>query len=209
MRSRVRAVVRDSAGTFVTDGQIDDWINEAYLDIVARERLLVAESSSTMGSAGTSVANGTVDFPADFISPLSLRLGTDDVEFVDDVTFWNRQDDASTPVNTLGRVFNDKIELYPKPTSGTAFRLRYVRKPTALSSGSDAPAIGEEYHRKLVDYAKAQALLKEGRELGVADRYRADYERDLAPLNPRSRMTPGPLTMRRELSVWDTEGRHI
>lgn len=209
MRARVFAVVEDSSQSYVTQGEVDDWLNEAYLDIVARLKLLTTEQSSTMGSAGTSVANGTIDLATDAISVLSVRLGTDDARFVDDELFWSYEDEGGVPENTFFRVFNDKIELYPKPSDGQAFRVRYVKKPTALSLGTDSPAIQEELQKKMVRYAQAHARLKEGHE-GQSDRYMAMYEDGLPPLTPRNRMTPGPLVMQVAGGPWDTsEARHL
>lgn len=125
------------------------------------------------------------------------------MKFVDDDLWWAYSDDAADPEVTLGRVFNETIELYPTPEVGTAYKIRYVKKPTALSAGGDAPAIPEELHKKLVFYATSRGKLKEGQE-GMSDRYMAMYEEGLAPLNSRSRVVPGPLTITMERGPFDT-----
>lgn len=209
LRSRVRTVVEDSSGAYVTEGEIDDWLNEAQLDLAARLKLLQAELSSTMGAAGTSVANGTIDLPSGFVSAISLRFSTSDVEFVDDDYFWGASDESGSLSNPIARVFNDKIEIYPAAESGTAFKLRYTKKPTDLSAGADIPALPEELHKKMVRYAQAHARLKEGYE-GQHDRYMAMYEQGLPPLNPRSRTIPGPMVMTMAPGPWDVaESRHL
>lgn len=202
LRSRVRALLEDSAGNYIVDGEIDDWLNEAYLDISARERLLHAETSGT--TSGNSIA-----LPSTFVSVISLRLGTTDVHFVDDDLWWAYSDEAADPDTTLGRVFNETIELYPTPTTGTAYKIRYVKKPTALSAGADVPAIPEELHKKLVFYATSRGKLKEGQE-GMSDRYLAMYEEGLSPLNSRSRVVPGPFNITMQAGPFDTsESAHI
>lgn len=194
IRSRIRAVARDSSNTFHTDPIIDDLVNEAYLDLVARLGLIHSEQSKNMGDSGTSVANGTIDLPTDYIRVLTLRLGDDDVQFVDDEVFWSHYDVGSSPSNTLGRVFNDKIEMYPLPASGQATKLRYIKKPTALSAGADSPSIPEELQSKIVDYARAHVKYKEG-EFGAGDRYLAMYEDNLPPLPHLQRRLPGPIVL--------------
>lgn len=198
----MRALLEDSSGTYIADGELEDWINEAYLDIAARERLLTAETSGT--TSGNSIA-----LPDTFVSVITLRLGTTDVQFVDDDTWWAYSDQASSPDTTLGRVFNETIELYPTPSTGTAYKIRYVKKPTALSAGADVPAIPEELHKKLVFYAVSRGKLKEGQE-GMSDRYMAMYEEGLASLNSRSRVVPGPLFITMSGGPFDTiDSTHI
>lgn len=199
--TRVRDIIEDSGGTFITDAEITRYLNEGMLDLAARLRLLQAESSGT--TSGSSIS-----LPADFVAAISLRLGTDDVEFVDDDTFWMSSDDGTTPVRTLGRVFNDTIELYPTPSTGTAYKLRYSKKPTALATGTDTPALPEELHRKLVFYAASLVRLKEEAE-GHADRYMAMYEDGLPALSPRERIIPGPITLSFVAGPFDNPNEHV
>lgn len=208
--SRVRNSLEDSAGGYITDGEITDWLNEAYLDIAARQGLLQATLSTTMGAAGTSVANGTIDLPDDFLVIIGLRLGGDtNTRLVDDNEFWAHYDDGASPIDTLYRVYNDKIELYPAPTSGTEVSLRYTRKPVPLSAGSDEPAIPEPEHKRMVRYAQAHGMRKEERE-GLSDRYLAEYEEGLPALNSRARMLPGPFTLSFVPGPFDrVDSRHI
>lgn len=208
--SRVRNSIEDSAGNYITDGEITDWLNEAYLDIAARQGFLQATLSTTMGAAGTSVANGTIDLPSDFLVLSNLRLGTETrTRLVDDDEFYANYDEDTVPTETLYRIFNDKIELYPRPDTGTAVTLRYSRKPTALSAGADVPAIPETEHKRMVRYAQAHAMRKEERE-GLSDRYLAEYEEGLPALNSRSRMLPGPFTLTMPAGPFDlTDAKHI
>lgn len=193
--SRVRNSIEDSDGGYISDGEITDYLNEAYLDITARQGFLQTTLSTTMGAAGTSVANGTIDLPTDFIALHNLRLGTETrTRLVDDDEFYLNYDEDTVPTETLYRIFNDKIELYPRPASGTAVVLRYSKKPTALSAGADVPAIPETEHKRMVRYAQAHAYRKEERE-GLSDRALAEYEEGLPALNSRARMLPGPFTL--------------
>lgn len=204
MIANVRYTVEDSAGTYVTDAEITQYLNDAALDLNARLKVLTKETSSTV-----STSDGTIALPTDFISPITLRLGTDDVEWVADDVFWYASDNALSVSPTYGRIFNEFIETYPAAANGTAYKLRYVKKPTALSAGADVSAIPEEHHKRMVDFARARARLKEGYE-GQSDRYMAMYEDGLPAMTPRNRVIPGPLTITMEGGPFDRiDSAHI
>lgn len=206
IRSRVRSVVRDTAGAFITDAEITEWTNEAQLDLVARMELLQKQA------AGVTAGN-TIALPADLLDVISLRLGTADgnVAFVDTDTWFDFSDAGATPPKTLGRPFGNNLELYPTPTTGTAYSLRYVVKPAPLVNDSDTPEIPEELHVRLVNYDRAHAKIKAA-ELQEGNTYMALYEAGL-PSSPRGkrRQFPGPLSLAPVPGVIDEdpEARHI
>lgn len=133
--------------------------------------------------------------PADCVQVLSLRLGSDDVEFVDDAT-WNAYSDATGYTShTLGRVFGSTIELYPTPSAGTSYAIRYAYVPLALAQPEDEPEIAANLQPRLVQYTLAMCKYKEG-EPGEGDRYLSLYEAGL-PAPPLGSLTqrPGPLSI--------------
>jgi hypothetical protein len=205
IRSRVRSVVRDTAGVFITDPEITEWANEALLDLVARLRLLQDQA------AGVTAGN-TIALPADLLEVSGLRLGAagDDVAFVDTDTWFDYSDAGGTPPVTLGRVFGGTLELYPTPTTGTAYSLRYVVKPAVLTADSDTPEIPEELHVRLANYARAHAKYKAA-ELNEGNTYMALYEANL-PSSPRGRRRqfPGSLSLTPIGNTFDDdpEARH-
>jgi hypothetical protein len=204
LREAVYLQLRDSAQEFVTPEQVDAWINEGLRDLAQRWAGLYGEEAGV-------TTDGAVAIPDDLIRPMSLRLGTDDVNF--DVTqdeWFGMHDSSMMPVPTAGRVFGNSIELYPPPTDGTAFVLRYVRMPEALADEADVPELPLELHDKLVQFATARGLYKE-REDALADRYRQEYEHGLPRRTlgafrkaqpPTFRFEPGPFDL-------DPEARHI
>ena len=80
MQNDVYSVLRDSDRQFVVLADVKRWINQAYLDIVARLSLLVKRQDSVTSSTGE------VTLPADFIkleqfsvdSPLTCLIYTSD-----------------------------------------------------------------------------------------------------------------------------------
>lgn len=200
LRDRVRSNVRDSEGTFVTAIDIDTWLIEAMQDVSHRLKTVQAEI------AGSVLANGTIPVPGDFIEPRSLRLGSDDIEWVDDNIWWDHQDAGASPSHSIGRVFNNSIEVYPVPDGGTAYRLRYIRE---IKEAADLALLPNELHKKCVEYATAKARWKEGEQVD-GDRYLALYEQGLptAPLG-RDRVNPGPMSIHRAPGPFDVDGAHV
>lgn len=205
LRTRVRAVVRDDSGVFVTDANILAWLNEAQNDLA--NRLQVTKVSTTGTTSGNTIA-----LPAALVEPTSLRLGTEDeVVWVDDETWNPWYDSGDDPGYYLARVFGSNVEIYPTPDTGTAYALRYIGVPTDLSADADVVSLPQELQTKMVQYAQAEALFKEG-ELAKADRKKQDYEIGLppAPLG-RKRVQPGNIIIGFEPNSFDSdlEAQHL
>ncbi len=208
LKRRVYAVLRDSPKSFVKDADVEDLLNEAACDLAAR--LGVLQTTKTGTTSGSSIA-----FPAspEVARIVSLRLGSDDdVEFTDDEVFWSWSDGGDTPDHTLGRVWNETIELYPTPTTGTAYSLRYAHLPTAVMEGpEDIPELPTQLHPKLVHYARAHALYRCNEE-SKGDRFLALYEDGLPPVSTGVEASrPGPLSISLEPGPFDSDpdARHI
>lgn len=202
MQTRVRYVLRDSEAAFVSDAAITTWLNEAYLDLVARLRLNKAEVT------GTTAAGGTVSVPTGYIETISFSvLVSGDstqtmVRFVDDDVFDSWRLVGDTPDAIFARIFNGTLETYPTQAS-VSYTWRYVKKPTALTSASDEPTLPEELHIRLINYARAHAKFQEG-ELDEGDRYMAMYETGLpGPPLAGHREMPGPINLVPELNWYD------
>jgi hypothetical protein len=208
MRTKVRDVLRDSAAVDadrdIQDPEIDGWLNEAFLEIAHRTRDFRKEATGTWG------ATYQLAFPADFLYPLELRVGTDDVEFVDDQIFWDTKDDAVELAHPIGRVFGINLEVYPTPASGAAYTLRYVARPATLSADGNTPDIRQRWQVNAVRYAQAQALIAL-RDFDLADRYQALFEKGLPPIRVNEQIMPGPLSWAPALGPWDADedARHI
>lgn len=188
LTGKVRATLRDSEAAYITDNNIKDWLNEAYLDLNARLRLKQATVSSNTD------ANGNIAFPSDFVEMISLWINSEPVSIEGDETFlaW-KLDGQQIPPIQLVRVFNNQFETYPVVAT-TAYRLDYVARPTVLSGGSDTPSVlTEELTPRLVKYAISEAKRVEG-ELTEAGTYMGEYLEGL-PGRPRNmyRKQPGPL----------------
>jgi hypothetical protein len=207
MRGRVRTVVREDAGTFITDDDINNWLAEANIDLAARLELLTSVQTHTL----VPISGNEIPLPADWLKRRSLRLGTeDDVSFVDDDVFWSWVDSAGSPSSILAITQKNIIYLYPTPDAGTAYSLQYYRLPVAMSD-TQTSEMPESFHVKLVNYARAHAKFKDG-ELDEGNNYLALYEQGLPqPSQGTERTFPGPLSMRFSPGPFDLDpdAKHI
>lgn len=210
MIRRTRTPLRDPGASAVPDDDIVDWLNDAYVDLASRLEVLVRTKTGTTSGATLAIPDGSGTDPA-AVRILSLTLGTDDqVEFTDAATWQSHKDGGTSPPRTLGRLGNDgaSIELYPTPTTGTSYSMRYVWIPSGTGTGTkllddptDEPKLPKHLHRKMVIYAQAQGKLALG-EYYDHDRLMALYEQGLPPppvgkalifIGPDSILpTPGP-----------------
>jgi len=207
IQRRVYSHLRDAGKTFVLEEEVEDWINDAYIDLAARLRHLEMEKSDV--TDGTNAINFEA-FSPEVMEIQKLRLGTDTVEFVNTAVWDLWSDDGMVPDHTLGRVFDLKIQLYPTPANATAYKLRYAYLPSILIDLGDIPELPTHLHTKLVDYAIWKAKLKLG-EVEEAQGFFFEYERSLpAPPVGKIRLRPHPIRVTFEAGPYDTvDARHI
>src|SRR5512134_3714890 len=149
--ARVRSVMRDTSGDFMTDTDITAWRNGAIADIASRQQRI--ERAVTGTTSDNSIAlppsAGTETLTVDY---LSLGTEGDEVVFVDDEIWQSYVDAGASPVFTLGRIYNEIIYVYPTPAANTAYTLRCTSVPAQLSAGGDLHTLPLHMERKLVEY---------------------------------------------------------
>lgn len=199
--------LQDTSRAFIAEEDVQSWLNEAQLDAATRLRLLRGEKT------GTTTAS---TIPLSIVAPdvlteiQTLHIGGYEVLFVSDDEFDDYRDNGATPSVTIGRIFDGNIELYPAPTTGTAYVLRYVREPAAMVEHSDTSELPSQHHRKLVAFAASEALYQDG-NFTLADRKKAEYERGLPdPPTGLIRLQPGPFSLSFAGGPFDTEdAKHL
>lgn len=192
MRQRVYNLLRDSERNFISPDMIAAWLNMAQADICLRTRTM---TNATTGSGATTA----ISLPTDFIAGQSLTLtnteGTARVEFTSEDIFDSYQDANVVPPHTLARVWQGNIELFPTPIAGTTYSLRYAYIPADLANPDDVCTLPMGLQLKMVSYAVAQAKYAEA-EIDEADRYMAEYERELpAPNIGKEKYVVGPISL--------------
>lgn len=194
MQDRVRSVVRDTQGAFITDDDIEDWLNEAQSELAQRLGI-VQRQITNLTTGAAQITNGSLALPSDLIDVISLSLSSADggeIAIVDEGTFSSYVNAGATAPATLGRIFEGAIQIYPAPADNATYTLRYVRDlPNLTTSTEEAEgALPAELHGRMVHYARAQAMLK----VKEMDRFRVYYELFAEGLPPhplgRSRNTP-------------------
>lgn len=212
----VRSEVRDTDGEWITDIDIVRWLNHAKRDIAQRLKLIshtiVGTCTQTpyiiYPTAESYAQTGDTDGPL-LVEIQNLIIGSRSVvEWVDDTEFDKWKLNFVSPAGYYGRVWEDKIEVYPAPGATTAYTLRYYAQPNQYDPdafvGTEASGIPAEFDTKLVYYACFRAKLK-SEELGSADRYQAFYELGL-PAHPlgKQRVNPGPINIGFKKGPFDT-----
>jgi len=174
--------LRDTDQTFFTPTQVGNYLNEGYLDIASRLRLLRSEVTGTVGT------DGTIPFPADYVEFLSLTIGSLFLAEVSNQVFDSYSTTGDTPAATIYRFFGTNIETYPTTdTASASYTLRYAALPPKLDVASTTATftyLPGELDRRIVAYARAQCRYLDG-DTGEADRLMSTYERGL-PDEPRA-----------------------
>lgn len=191
-RTRVSSVIGLDTGVGTTELDLmDDWVNEAVIDLLTRTRCtvnfttmattadqwqyhldddIIAIKEMWRETSGTTSPVMTQVSPADI---LEYRRASA-VPASSYATYW-----AVEGANLL--------LLYPTPSEAYNLSLHYVPRPTALSDVSDDPSdstfgrIPTEYHPALESYALMKAAdYADDASSQQGDRYRRDYEQHIA-----------------------------
>jgi hypothetical protein len=188
VRERVYAYIADSARTFVTPTDVDLWVKEGIEDLSSRLRMAQDEATGT-------TSGGTIDIPADFLEPISLRVGSYYAMWVSNDTF-HSYSSATQDVDPIARVFNGQIEVYP--TTDAAYTLRY------WSLAGDMSLLRGNLKLRLVNYVVSRAKAKEG-DYRASEYFLGLYERGLpAPSDTTLNSQPIPDGITFQLGPFDT-----
>ncbi len=187
---KVYSGLREDLRSFVTKQAIVDFLNEGYMDLALRLRLVHKTD------AGTTTSTGTIPFPADYFETQNLEIGSLDLGEVSDGVFesWKVPGDFPGGV-TLFRYFGTNIETYPAAVS-TAYTHRYHARPPLLTADSDVfTYLPPELEQRLISYARGQCHYLQD-EPDIGDRYMGLYQTGL-PSVPRvsGRWGKGPRTL--------------
>ena len=200
LRRRVFAVVRDKSKRFITNDNVDDWINEAQQDLAIRQRVLPHVATDTF-------VGSSISLPTQAFEVLSLAIPADgerSADYVGDDDFNLYQRSGGSWPYSMFRVTGNEIEVYPSVDSVTTYSLHYLKAPAPLTELEHVSELPTELHPKLVRYAQAQACWME-REYAQGDRYWEMYQNGLsAHPQGRTRATPVPLSIVPEANYFES-----
>lgn len=196
-RNQVRTRLDESAAIFYQDSDLTSWINEAIEDICARAQIVQQLNVSTV------LVNGIAGYPlpSDMLMitraevqiagattplyPISRRLS--DIRFGTGATGTPQYYSIfGTPGQVTGA---DKavITVYPTPTAGGTLNLYYERVPALLANDGDISLIPPGWDRLVVQYAVAQALVK-NRDWDGSGKMQGQYEAGIKEMITNSRL---------------------
>ena len=189
--ANLRAAVATKLGldnsTAGDQGNIDNWVNEGYIDVLTRTRCATSTASLSLVSgtgdyalsACTSLS--ALDFQGLIFnnagSPVNYRRTTPEnvIRLRTDVS-------ASTASGVrffaiAGAPMQGQLMFYPNPGAADIVHTYYVAKPTALSASSDIPtAVPIQWHKAIELYACWQAAdYDDDKSTNIGQTYRQAY----------------------------------
>jgi hypothetical protein len=196
----------------VEDNEILDWLNEGITEVSWRTKSVRLEATGT-------TTNGEVPLPDRFLQNVYLKLsvaladGSYEVEFVENSKFQQFLDAASSLPHTIGRLYGGQVELYPHPADGTAWTWRYIAYGSQLVEGTDKTDIPFALQVRVVQFARAQALLAQGlpQDVQRAQQYIAQFAGGIPEAGAVFPMIePANFDLVPMAGPWDTaDARHI
>lgn len=203
--SRVLNPLRDAGQEFFPDAELIEYMNQAVVDLSARQRLF-------RSSAALVVASGHIDMTSDM---LQIRWAKDEdgieVSWMDESTFFEYQ--ANFPdwdsAQPLATVYSDAIWIHPTPADGDTFTVGYYGLPAVLTSDASTFPLRRIWEERVVRYIRSECWYKLG-EPGMADRERSFYEEGLRPSEAiTDHQVPGRMNFAREPNVFDAHPESI
>lgn len=175
LRTTIRKKLGETSEVFWADTDLNQWIEDAQLDIVwktrcKRQRSLATTIASTVRYTLSSLVSSCLRiFKCRIYNSSTTKWRVLELKNQDDLDRENSEwesADASTPMYYLYDVELDEFILYPKADSdhvGTSYLELYnCPKPTALVSDSLSPDLPTTLHPAVIEYVVATGLESRG-----------------------------------------------
>lgn len=156
---RVERQFGDESGSQVTTADITRWVNAAQLEIIRKNRILKA-SSTTASVSGQSQYTFT---SLNILNIEGLHYAGKPLtflSFIEAQDYINRYDPdgIQTDTPTMWYEFGTALYVYPVPSQdGDDITLFYVQYPTDVSSTTDSLAVPDQYFEAVCQYVLSQA----------------------------------------------------
>lgn len=196
LRTRVETRAQDAGNRVFSEAEIDGYINDAYMDVVAARFdwpfMETRRTQVTVSAGATSVA-----LPADVWHVAAVFNATDGVAMSpidgrNQARHLYPDPGAGAPI--LYRVLGANLEVYPAPTVATTIELDAFAPPAELTATAE-PAFPRQHHRILVSGALS-FLYEDDGNMEAAAGHRARFEQGIQRLAqdlfaPRQEGYPG------------------
>ncbi len=196
---------------------IDQWVNEAVVDILSRTSCKVLPGSFTLTAGSddytlpTAILSMIDAFTTSSSSDYELRHVTPQ-----DITRMRRNASNSSPARYFAVAGSNLLMVYPTPTLSDTVTLYYVPRPTALAASSDTPSeIPSEWHRVVTLYGLWRAADYDNQDMRTVDRYKREYEAGINMIRRSTtrkgshRLAPAMTPPRRRQSVSNDPARVV
>jgi len=165
LRTRVRRMADIEGSSFISDSELNDYINSSYAELY--DLLVSSNSEYFLSSTTSTVASGssTIPLPADFykLRALDFYVGgrwTD----LDHFSINERNQDStlsSTGAAVRYRLQGSTLKLIPSDNAGGQYQIWYTPLPVTLIADSDAIEEGNGWSELVVVDAAIKCLMKE------------------------------------------------
>ena len=158
LRTGVRSEISEPTPGFVSEAEINDWLNFANSD------LTIAAGIEATSSQSIATVNGTESYPlasdVGLVEQVELVNNADPTTFtiLSPISLSDRVDGKGSPVGWY--VIGSNLYLAPLPDAAYTLRVWYSRVGVTLVADSDTPIIPSQYHILLKLYAISQAKRK-------------------------------------------------
>lgn len=203
--TRVLHPLRDANQEMFTDAMLIDYMNQAIVDLCARERLIREVSSAT-------TASGTLALPEELLATRWVRDPNGvEVGWMDESTFFdyvaNFPDwDSEHPIATI---YDNAVQLWPTPPNGETWTIGFYALPATLTADTDTFPLRRLWEEKVVRYIRSECWYALG-DVPMADRERQFYEEGLRPAEAiTDHQVPGKVNLSREPNVFDVHPESI
>ena len=178
LRSAVRDTINEPTESFITDVEINRWLNQGILKVICRLEGLEFEQVITMVSGTASYA-----LPNDHQNTIDVQyVGSEYrlLAWMSPGVYRSLSSLGTAGIPSHYTIINNDLYVYPTPSSDTdTVSHRYTASPNKLTNDTDIPYNDitrfYPYHLDLVDFASAKGLAKKS-DLTKADYHEALFE---------------------------------
>jgi hypothetical protein len=164
MRSDVRSLIAETSTTYITNSEVDNWINQGMYEV----SLMVCDDLlwelQTSGTQAIAVGDTTYTIPTDMVRITSAYNGSYEYTICSptEALAFRLDDDFTGGDTTRPYLWIDanQINIYPTPTATGTLTVFYIKRPATLSSTSAECSLNKMLHHLIVYYAVAKCALK-------------------------------------------------
>ena len=165
IRDRVRAFLKEPTATFWSDAELNNWINEAQIEVVNAVNDLALTKFQQESYITADGASEQYELPSDYLRGLSLEdnSGTS-YRFLPINLYLKKEEALSYKENAIFSIWNNAIYVWKNGAVvpvDTQIHLFFIRRPADLVADTDETELPEQFIPALIYNTVVKALLKE------------------------------------------------